>query len=145
MVHSITGLQSLAVSCIFLQVVTTENPDRLLSLREAKPHSAHQPLLGSVQKNFLNISKTGISTLNVATSKIKFILENLRLTGKVSASVPGWYEGCEEKGWRGCESGKAKSPRSLELCFVCFTTRRSQRDLWQGCAQEWVCKSCLLA
>ena len=52
-----------------------------------------------------------------------------------------------QRGWGwGCESGKAKSQESLELCcFVCFALRRSQGDLRLYHAQEWVCKSCLLA
>lgn len=99
MINSIPGLQSLAVSCVLLPIVTTENTDRLLSLREVNPYSPCQPLLCSVQKNFLSTSKTCISTLNVAASKIGFIvLENLKLTGKVSATEPGWYGGCEGEG-----------------------------------------------
>lgn len=141
MINSIPGLQSLAVSCILLQVVTTENTDRLLSLREVKPYSACQPLLGSAQKNFLSTSKTCISTLNVATSKIKFIvLENLKLTGKVSAAVPGWYGGCEEKrglgGGVGEWAGRVLREPGTLCCFVCFAVRRSQRDLWRCLTQE---------
>lgn len=138
----------------WLSVVTTENTDRLLSLREVNPYSPCQPLLCSVQ-NFLSTSKACISTLNVATSKIEFIvLENLKLTGKVSA-VCCWARmvwrlwgkgGGEGREGKGCESAKAESRGSLELCcFVCFAMRRSQKDLWRCSTWEWVCMSCLLA
>lgn len=70
--------------------------------------------------------KTCISTLNVATSKIKFIvLENLKLTGKVSAAVPGWYGGCEEKrglgGWGGGVGRQSPEGawNSLLFCLFC--------------------------
>lgn len=46
------------------------------------------------------------------TSKINFIvLENLKLTGKVSAAVPGWYGDCEEKGGGGDARVGRQSPQ----------------------------------
>lgn len=114
----------------WLSVVTTENTDRLLSLREVNPYSPCQPLLCSVQKNFLSTSKTCISTLNVATSKIEFIvLENLKLTGKVSALCCWarmvwrlWGKGGGEgrEGVWECGGRVQREPSTLLFCLFCY-------------------------
>lgn len=122
-----------------------------LSLRKVNPYSTGQPQRCSsvfIRISFPHQKRTFQHWMLLQARSSLLFLENLKLTGKVSAAVPGWYGGCEGKrgwGW-GCESGKAKSQESLELCcFVCFALRRSQGDLRLYHAQEWVCKSCLLA
>lgn len=58
--------------------------------------------------------------MKVATGEIKFIvLENLKLTGKVPAAVPGWYGGCEgRKGVGGVTVGRQSPKRAVNSIVV---------------------------